>query len=101
MQPAASSREPTKPAAQGDPRQAAAARLTGRTAQVEDRPLSLPACLAGSLLEEEKGGGGGTASKDNTPRRDVTATLITWNSSQRRPGRCKYGQQMEMLKALK
>lgn len=37
--------------------------LTGRTAQVEDRPLSLPACLARSLPEEEEGGGGGQRAK--------------------------------------
>lgn len=60
-------------------------------------------CLPVSIAAGGGRGGrwGGTASKDNTPRRDVTVTLITWNSSQHRARRCKYGQQMEMLKALK
>lgn len=102
IQPSAAQLQPSSPgnlqqAGQGNPMQ----QLTKRIAQVEDRPLSLPACLARWLLEEEERGGGGQRAK-RTPLRGMSQlTLITWNSSQRRPGRRKYGQQMEMLKALK
>lgn len=103
IQPSAAQLQPSSPgnlqqAGQGNPIQQP---LTERIAQVEDRPLSLPACLARWLLEEEERGGGGQRA-EITPLGGMSQpTLITWNSSQHRPGRRKYGQQMEMLKALK